>query len=87
MKEDLRKSLDTALRFQKMLEANLDICEKLCKENPDLNDGLEILITGLHNGTGNILVKLVAQIELIAELLEVLGEQGFDKQIRSQFPD
>ena len=85
-KENLRKSLDTALMYQNLIEVFRNVVRDELTNNDDINDGLTIVMMVGHNGLGNILIKLQDVIETIQERIDIFGDgDGFPKQTKASF--
>ncbi len=86
MKEQLRLSLDKALEFQELLIGFRNVIRKTSELNPQLNDGLVILMTGVYNGLGRTLLEMDEQVELINERIAIYGNgEGMVKQAKIRF--
>ena len=86
MREDLELSIDTAITFQKLMETFRDIVRQQVRGKP-LNDELSYLMLTAHNGLGNMLVNLFANMEQLTERKSVFGKEGLEKQILVTFED
>ena len=84
MKEQLRKSLDTALMFQDLIDIFRNHIRDTLRKNPDINDELSLLMAISHKGLGGISVHLFNGIELLNNRISWLGNrEGLEKQIPS----
>jgi len=85
-KENLRKSLDDALTFQRLNETYRAVIRQVINANPEVNDELTIIMITAHNGIGKILVELFKVIEILQERISVFGDgDGVDKRLYAQF--
>lgn len=82
MKENLRTSLDKALKFKKMLMVVNHYLTKMLRENPDLSDELQILFGEASSITVQEYEATVQLIEFLTERLNMLGEEGLEKCCR-----
>lgn len=86
--ENLRKSLDDALMFQKLTSTYRTIVRQTLNNNPQTNDELTILMIMAHNGMGRVLVELYKVVEIIQERMSVYGDgEGLKKQLAASFKE
>lgn len=87
-KENLRKSLDDAITFQKLTETYRAVVRQVLDGNPQTNDELTIVMIAAHNGMGRILVALYNAIELINERIAVYGNgEGVEKRLMAKWEE
>ena len=76
MKEDLRKSLDTMLMFEKLIGTFRMVVKRELEDNQDINDELMVTMVITHSGLGSILVELDKVAEIIQNRMSWYGEGG-----------
>lgn len=86
-KENLAKSIDTAITFQKLLEQSRTILRQLVDQTPELNDEVILLMVGTHNGLGSMLVKLFEVMELLTQRKAIFGDEGIEKKLAARFQE
>ena len=88
LRENLRKSLDDALTFQKLTATYRTIVRQMLNANPEINDELTVLMIMAHNGMGRVLVEIYKVVEIIQERMSVFGDgEGMRKQLAASFKE
>lgn len=85
MKENLIKSSEVAIMFQKLTTTYRDVIRHVLEHNPNLNDELSIVMMMAHNGMGKILVEIFNRMEVIAERIRIFGQEGLEKDVSVSF--